>query len=439
MDQLMMAREEIDAIDRQMAALFERRMAAAAKILQYKKENDLAIFDSDREQQVAMQNRAYLSGGEDMIPLYDQFITHLMNLSKQYQASLLKKEGGAGENQQVVPVTLKRRHYDIVIDRGALGRIADFLAPYEKVLVVTDDGVPQEYLNTVLGQCKNGYTYVIPQGEQSKNIKVLEGICRQLQENQFHRTDCLITLGGGVVGDVGGFAAAIYMRGISLINIPTTTLAQIDSSIGGKVAINLDGQKNAVGTFYQPNMVIIDPDVLRTLPQRHYNSGLVEAVKAGIVGAPRLFELFETEDIGAHLEEIISRALLVKKAVVEVDERGYGPRAVLNLGHTIGHAVETACGLSQVLHGEGVAIGMLPMIESEELRARLEAVLKKLEMPLSLDFDRQKVLQAIRLDKKALGEERITIVTAQDLGAVSLQDVLVEDLHEYLLKEWTGR
>lgn len=236
---------------------------------------------------------------------------------------------------------LQEDSYDIIISRGALsrlGKVANLMN--RKVLVVTDDGVPKAYADTVLEQCSDGVCLVLPQGEASKNLSNLEKVLSKLLSEGFTRRDVVVAVGGGVVGDLAGFAAACYMRGIAFINCPTTTLSQIDSSIGGKTAVDLNGVKNIVGAFYQPEIVVIDPDTLDTLTERHWVNGMAEAVKAGLIGDARLFELFETED-ELPLEEILYRALSVKKRIVEQDEREASVRAALNFGHTTGHAIES--------------------------------------------------------------------------------------------------
>lgn len=237
--------------------------------------------------------------------------------------------------------------------------------------------MPEEHVRTVMEQCANATVMTVQHGEGAKSFPVFEDVCRKLLALKFGRRDLLIAVGGGVVGDLGGFAAACYMRGIRFVNMPTTSLSQIDSSIGGKTAINLDGVKNSIGAFYQPELVVADPDVLSTLPRRHLNNGLVEAVKAGLIGDAALFSLFEETDVYSRIDEIIYRSLCVKKRVVEQDEKETGLRKTLNFGHTIGHGVESVYGLSGLLHGESVAVGMLPMIGNSALRERVRKDFQK--------------------------------------------------------------
>lgn len=325
-------------------------------------------------------------------------------------------------------MSLGKRSYDIIVRRGALSRVGQLANLQRKVLVVSDEGVPQNYVDTVLAQCKMGYSVRLPQGEQSKSMACFELLLTKMLEYGFTRSDVVVAVGGGVMGDLAGFAAASYMRGISFINCPTTTLSQIDSSIGGKTAINLAGTKNTVGAFHQPSLVIVDADTLATLPKRHFVNGLAEAVKAGLIADEALFELFETEQIEEQIEEVIYRSLVMKKNVVEKDEREQGQRAILNFGHTIGHAIESATQLSGLFHGESVALGMLPMIEEDALRQRTKKVLERLGLPTSITYQGDAIYQYMCSDKKADSDGMITIVKVPKLGTVTLEKIQLKEM-----------
>lgn len=327
-------------------------------------------------------------------------------------------------------VDLKEHSYDIIIDRGVLSRVSEYINCNRKVFVVTDEGVPKTYLQTVLAQCKEGYSYVVMQGEGAKSFPVYEELCRVLLQHNFTRKDLVIGLGGGVVGDLAGFVAATYMRGIDFVDIPTTTLSQIDSSIGGKVAINLDHVKNIIGCFYQPKMVFVDSDTLSTLPKRHFVNGLVEAIKAGLIYDKGLFSLFEQNKIEKHIDEIIVRSLSVKKDVVEKDEKEENLRKILNFGHTIGHGIESLY-IDSMLHGECVAIGMLPMIEDAALKQRVIRIYEMLGLPQNISYDKEKVFEIIHKDKKAHGS-KITIVKVKELGKAELHDIETDEILRYL-------
>ena len=323
-------------------------------------------------------------------------------------------------------VDLDKNSYPITIKRGALKNAGAYMKLDRKVLVVTDSGVPQEYAQTVAGCCKDPVIFTLPQGEGSKNIRNFEALCRAMLQNSFTRTDCVVAVGGGVVGDLAGFAAASFMRGIDFYNIPTTVLSQVDSSIGGKVAIDMDNIKNCVGAFYQPKAVLIDPDVLSTLPQRQIAAGLAEAAKMAVTFDEALFCRFETENVLDCIDEIIAASLKIKAMVVKEDERETGLRKVLNFGHTIGHGIETAAGLDAFLHGECVALGMLPMC-GEMLRPRVQAVLERLGLPTACHVDGDAVWEAMSHDKKRSGDN-ITVVYAEKAGSFVLRSMPLEEL-----------
>lgn len=300
----------------------------------------------------------------------------------------------------IIHVSLKERSYDIVFEHGVLKKAGELLDLNRKAFIVTDDGVPEVYAETICSRCAEGYIFTIPSGEQSKSIEQYSALLAKMLELGFTRKDCVIAVGGGVVGDLAGFTAASYMRGIDFYNVPTTLLSQVDSSIGGKTAVNLNGVKNIAGAFYQPKKVLIDPDVLTTLPRRQINNGLAEALKMSLTSDKELFGIFENEDILDNLDTIIVRSLQIKRDVVEQDEKENGLRRILNFGHTIGHAIESEEELNGLYHGECVALGMIPMC-SEALRPRLINVLHKIGLPTELEFDTEAAMRALLHDKKA--------------------------------------
>ena len=230
-------------------------------------------------------------------------------------------------------MNLGEHSYDIILKNGALENLYQFARLDRRVAVVTDTGVPAAYAQRVADQCKDAKIITVPQGEASKSFKILETVLRQMLEFNMGRGDLVIAVGGGVVGDLAGFAASIYMRGIDFINCPTTTLSMIDSSIGGKTAVDLGDTKNIVGAFWQPKLVIVDPETLSTLPRRHYINGLAEAVKASLLADPELFAIFEKGEVDARIGEIIYRSLRFKKNIVEPDEQEHGMRKALRLAH----------------------------------------------------------------------------------------------------------
>ncbi len=338
------------------------------------------------------------------------------------------------ENKTVLGMNLGENSYDIIVERGALGKISEYLSLDRKVLIVTDNGVPEQYSQAVAAACKKPYIVTLEQGEKSKSFESYRSILEVMCENEFTRTDCVVAVGGGVCGDLAGFCAASYMRGIDFYNIPTTVLSQIDSSIGGKTAIDFAGYKNIVGAFYQPKRVVIDPEVLRTLPERRIADGLSEAVKMAACFDKELFTLFENstkeEIFTKKIDEIIVGSLKIKKDVVEKDEKEQGLRKVLNFGHTVAHALEACEDFSGYFHGECVGIGMLPMCEGEA-RERIEKVLLKLELPTKPFGDKEKVLSAIAHDKKLSGES-LGAVYVNEIGTYEIKKVALEEYRKEL-------
>ena len=322
--------------------------------------------------------------------------------------------------------------YGITLERGALLKVGELLNLDRRVLIVTDGGVPKEYALAVAKQCKTPVIITLPQGEATKNTESWLTLHKTMVENNFTRSDCVVAVGGGVVGDLSGFAAATYMRGIDFYNIPTTVLSQVDSSIGGKTAVDFMGYKNLVGAFYPPKAVVIDPYVIRTLPQRQIVNGLCEALKMAATCDKELFEIFKNTsefDLDV-IEQIIHCSLLIKKAVVEQDERESGLRKVLNFGHTLAHAIESVNGMDKYYHGECVAIGMLPMC-SQKVREELETALLKLGLQVSLQEDAEKLIDACRHDKKMSGD-KITVVTVPEIGKFQMKDITFSEFSDMI-------
>jgi len=326
----------------------------------------------------------------------------------------------------IIRMDLNENSYDILVERGALGNAGKLMKLDRRVLVVTDTGVPAAYAQTLARQCKEPVIVTAPMGEGSKSMEWLEKLLQTMLEKGFSRKDCVVAVGGGVVGDLSGFAASVYMRGIDFYNIPTTLLSQIDSSIGGKTAVNFGGVKNIVGAFYQPKKVLIDPELLKTLPQRQISNGLAEAVKMALTSDAELFELFENSEIEKHLDEIIIRSLKIKKSVVEQDEKEAGLRKILNFGHTVGHGIESSENMAELYHGECVALGIVPMC-AEEIRPRVIRVLKKCGLYSLPAFDWEKIAQAMFHDKKADGDT-VDVTTVDIPGHFVLKKMKCTDV-----------
>ena len=323
----------------------------------------------------------------------------------------------------IIPVKTVTGEYNIFLERGALEKASEYLNLDRKVLIVTDDGVPKVYSETVAKQCKSPFIVSLCQGEASKSFENFKMLLSKMVEYGFTRTDCVVAVGGGVVGDLSGFVAASFMRGVDFYNIPTTVLSQVDSSIGGKVAIDFEGYKNIVGAFYPPKAVIIDANTLETLDKRQISNGLCESVKMAMTSDAELFEIFERDNMDIDL--IIEKSLRIKKYVVEEDEKETGLRKILNFGHTLAHAIETQSSLRDIYHGEAVALGMLPMC-SDEVRKRLLPVFKKLSLPTEFNFDISTVLDAVCHDKKADGND-ITVIFVPEIGKYEMKKISINE------------
>lgn len=330
-------------------------------------------------------------------------------------------------------VDLKEHGYPIYIERGILGKAAEKISEVyqgKKVMIISDDQVYSYYgekLKENLSEKYQCFECVIPHGEPSKSIHTLPGVYSQLLKAKLSRTDLILALGGGVVGDLAGFVAATYLRGIKFVQIPTSILAQVDSSVGGKVAVDLPEGKNLVGAFYQPKMVLIDPDVLDTLPERYVIDGMGEVIKYGCIKNAELFNKLEEygsfEVMKEHIVDIIGTCVDIKRQVVEADEFDTGERLLLNFGHTLAHAIEQYYNYERESHGEAVAIGMYQITQiSEEWgltkpgqAKRIRKVLEAYKLPTAAGIPMGEMRAAMQLDKKNLNDE-LKIVLLHEIG-----------------------
>lgn len=297
-------------------------------------------------------------------------------------------------------INTKQKQYPVIIEKGSLNKLSEYLDVNRHYFVISDTGVPKVWKDLLCSQLTNYSLYEFEQGEKSKSLDTYQNCLKEMLNKNYQRSDAVIALGGGVVGDLAGFVAASYLRGIDFIQIPTTTLSQIDSSIGGKVAVDLDGFKNCVGAFWQPSLVLIDFNVLDTLSERHFNNGLFEALKASLLDNEKIFSYFEKGEIKENIDRIIIDSLLFKKGVVEKDENESGLRRILNFGHTIGHAIESNSNF-ELYHGEAVGLGMLYMIKDEVLKERVKKALENLGLDLNYKVSANELIEYIKNDKKA--------------------------------------
>lgn len=349
--------------------------------------------------------------------------------------------------------------YDVLVETGLLDSLGNLIGrrfPGAKCFVVSDANVMALYGARVINGLRDAHietrSLSFAPGESSKTMHTIEVILSEMNRAEMTRSDLVIALGGGITGDMAGFAASIYMRGIRFVQIPTTLLAAVDASVGGKTGVNMGGLKNQVGTFWQPSMVIIDPSTMDTLPGRELACGMAEVVKYGCIRDAEIIRMAEElariaatptpcgdrTDIHKVLENMILRCVAIKAQVVETDERDTGERMLLNFGHTIGHAVEKCTG-GAVQHGEAVAIGMVAMARTAENKNmcpagytdRLATVLEGLGLPTVCPVDGEDILGAIRSDKKRAGQT-ISLVMPDGIGHCSIVPVDIEILTDYL-------
>lgn len=337
------------------------------------------------------------------------------------------------------------RPYDIIIDSGILpksGELISAVTNAETIAVITDDIVDGIYAHTVINSLEtSGYKvkkFVFKNGESSKNIFVFSQILEFLAENHLTRSDCIVALGGGVVGDMAGFCAASYLRGIDFVQIPTTLLACVDSSVGGKTAIDLKAGKNLAGAFYQPRLVICDYSSLSTLSDKIFSDGMAEVIKYGAIFDESFIDFLNNNNARENLEYVIEKCVCFKRDVVNVDETDKGVRGLLNFGHTVGHAIEK-CSHFEVAHGSAVAIGMVIAsraayktgITKCDITDRLITVLSKYNLPVTTDFSAKQLYDVTLSDKKR-DAQNISLVIPQQAGKCVLYKTDIENLFNFI-------
>ncbi|MDT2837567.1 3-dehydroquinate synthase [Enterococcus durans] len=350
----------------------------------------------------------------------------------------------------MLEVVLPEKSYEIVIKRNSLEQISEWIGGLwgnKKIAIISDTNVFPIYGEQIQKQLEATYEvvhYVVPAGEKSKSLEMAAVLYDFLAEEQFTRRDGIIALGGGVVGDLAGFVASTYMRGIAFVQVPTSLLAQVDSSIGGKTAVNGPKAKNMIGTFAQPDGVLIDPETLQTLPEKRIQEGIAEIIKCGAISDKSLWDDLAAytgiADLVAHSEAVIEKALRVKKKVVEEDQYDNGSRLLLNFGHTIGHAIENTAGYGKISHGEAVAIGMVQISRKAEARrempegitAQIIAMNQKYHLPTAYTpWQEDELFQAITHDKKARGQN-LKIILLEKIGQAKVQTIPIKEMNDYL-------
>ena len=341
-------------------------------------------------------------------------------------------------------VDLKDRSYPIIIEKGLINRVSkEIIKVYKgkKIFIITDDNVNKYYGGKISEELKHNDFEVkllsLKPGEETKNFNTLPMIYNELLDFNLTRSDLIIALGGGVIGDLAGFVASTYLRGVDFIQIPTSLLAQVDSSVGGKVAVDLERGKNLVGSFYHPKCVLIDPEVLNTLDNRFFIDGMAEVIKYGCIKDKQFFDYIEKMENKKQLinsmELIIHKCCDIKRQVVENDEKDKGERMLLNFGHTLGHAIEQYYNYTKYSHGEGVAIGMYEISKISEEKGltkkgtsqRIKDILVKYNLPYELDINIEEILEAINLDKKKLGNN-LNVIILKEIGRSEIYKTTAE-------------
>lgn len=335
--------------------------------------------------------------------------------------------------------------YDVLVEKGALHGCGEavkaVLKPQSQIMIVSETNVFPLYGKTVEESLKTaGFRvsrFIFDAGEQSKNLRTVGQLYERLSEKGFTRSDSIVALGGGVTGDLAGFAAATFLRGIAYVQIPTSLLAQVDSSVGGKTGVDLPYGKNLVGAFHQPSLVLTDPDVLRSLPKHYMNDGMGEVIKYGCIDDRELFGMLGegVQDIG----KIIPRCIDSKRRFVEADTRDQSRRMILNFGHTFGHAIEKLQDFKGYAHGEAVAAGMVIAagigerlgVTKSGVRGQIETLLRRYDLPVDASFGSEELIHAAKLDKKSDGEE-LHLILLTEIGNAVIHKLHKNDLQKLM-------
>ena len=348
-----------------------------------------------------------------------------------------------------IKVELGKDSYTIAVERGlwdTLGQRIRQVSQADKAAILTDASVDALYGAGLEEKLRAaGFDVrrlVMPPGEDHKNLETFTRMVRECADFGMTRKDLVISLGGGVPGDLGGYVAASYLRGVAFIQIPTTLLSQIDSSVGGKVAVDLPEGKNLVGAFHQPIAVLIDPDTLNTLPDRFITDGMGEVIKYGCIKDAKFFEFLENENALEHIEDVIETCVSIKRDVVSRDEHEKGERMILNFGHTLGHAIEKLYDFSGISHGMAVAVGMVMLAKAGEKQGittegtadRIAALCKKYSLPTKESFGFEELANAARSDKKSAGDS-ISLVLLREIGDSFTRKVELDGLEDFIATE----
>jgi len=340
--------------------------------------------------------------------------------------------------------------HEIFIEKNLLSSISDklnFLPNCCNILIVTDKNVKRLYLETLINNLKTSnfqvYTFIVPAEEKSKSFKQAIKIYDFLCKHNFSRSDCILSLGGGVVGDLAGFVASTFLRGVRFVNIPTSLLAQVDSAIGGKNGIDTPYGKNLVGSFYYPKAILIDPSLIYTLPSREISNGFAEIIKYALIKDKDLFFKLKELDLSnlhENLADIILKCVLIKKEIIEKDEFDQNYRMILNFGHTLGHAIEKLGNFKKYSHGQAISIGMIMIVKAcvrknildKSLLSDLESILHKFSLPTSCNINERKIVLASLNDKKFFNN-KVNVVLISNVGEGYIQPFSKDEFIKFLL------
>ncbi|MEC9484690.1 MAG: 3-dehydroquinate synthase [Candidatus Izemoplasma sp.] len=327
-------------------------------------------------------------------------------------------------------VKTKHHTYTVYIEHDLLSNITPYLPKTSNYILISDDNIPKVYYETIHKQLSIKHSYFFKAGEQSKSLPVVQDIIEQMIEDGVTKDYVLIALGGGVVGDLAGFIASVYLRGIDYVQIPTTLLAQVDSSVGGKTAVNSPTMKNAIGAYKHPKKVLIDPKTLNTLENRHFNNGMAEIIKYGLISDSKLFHRLNTNNIINIIDEIIATCVAIKARIVYLDEKDQGVRQLLNYGHTIGHAIEQYSEY-ELLHGESIAIAMHMLAKDKPFEESLTQLLRHYNLPLDYSYKKDAILKAIKTDKKVYNDH-LNMILVDEVGNGYIKTIKLTEINNYL-------
>lgn len=338
------------------------------------------------------------------------------------------------------------RPYNILIERGLIKSCGEEIRKVSKakrVMVISDSNVFPIYGETVVNSLMNNdfevFSYIFEAGEQSKRLETIYNFYNELANNGFTRSDLIVALGGGVTGDMSGFTASTYLRGIDFVQIPTSLLSQVDSSVGGKTGVDIPQGKNLVGAFWQPNVVLIDPDTLDTLTDHFFSDGMAEVIKYGCIKNEELFNTLREQNAKEIIDDIIYECVKIKRDVVEIDERDHGERALLNFGHTLGHAIEKEYNFEGISHGQAVAIGMVMMTKASEIAGitpngtadKIAELCKKYNLPISDKTPIENIVKSSFSDKKS-SASNISLIVLNKIGNSKIYSVAKSNMLNFV-------